>query len=92
MSSVPPEPGYSSEPQPMGMAAGPLTGRRMTVSRIVCGIIWGAVAVITAVGGVAELTVGIVGGAVLCFVIAVLAGWYDYRVWTFRARRLWIIL
>jgi len=25
-------------------------------------------------------------------VIAVLAGWYDYRVWTFRARRLWLIL
>ena len=91
MSSMPPEPGYG-EPQPIGMPSGPLAGRRMSVSRIVCGITWGLVAVITAVGGVAELTIGVVGGAVLCFVIAVLAGWYDYRVWTVRARRLWLIL
>ncbi len=33
MSSMPPEPGYG-EPQPMGMAAGPRTGRRMSGSRI----------------------------------------------------------
>jgi hypothetical protein len=38
------------------------------------------------------VTIGIVGGAVLCLVIAALAGWYDHRVWTFRARRLWIIV
>ena len=35
----------------------------------------------------AELTIGDVGAAVLCFVIAVAAGWYDYRIWTLKARR-----
>jgi hypothetical protein len=88
MSSAPPEPGYG-EPQPIGMPAGSAAGRRMSTSRIVCGIIWGAIAVITAVGGVAELTIGLAGGAVVCFVIAAGTGWYDYRVWSFRARRLW---
>ena len=47
---------------------------------------------ITGIGGVAELTVGNVGGAVLCFVIAVGAGWYDYRVWTLKARLLLLII
>jgi hypothetical protein len=88
MSAMPPEPGYG-EPQPMGVVT---TGRRMSASRIVCGITWGLIAAITGAGGIAELTIGIVGGAVLCFMIAVPAGWYDYRVWTFRARRLWIIV
>lgn len=89
MSSIPPQAGYEREPQPMSMAR---AGRRMSVSRIICGVTWGVIAVITGVGGVLELTIGLVGAAVLCFVIAVLSGWYDYRVWTFRARRLWIIV
>jgi hypothetical protein len=89
MSAIGPEPGYGAEPQPIGM---PPAGRRMTASRIACGITWGLIAAITGVGGVAELTIGLVGGAVLCFVIAVATGWYDYRVWTFRAKRLWIIV
>jgi hypothetical protein len=89
MSAVGPEPGYGAEPQPIGVTPG---RQRMSASRIVCGITWGAIAAVTGAGGVAELTIGIVGGAVLCFVIAAAAGWYDYRVWTSRARRLWIIL
>jgi hypothetical protein len=28
----------------------------------------------------------------LCFVIAVPAGWYDYRIWTLKARRLFLII
>jgi len=41
---------------------------------------------------VAELTISNIGGAVVCFVIAVPAGWYDFRIWTLRARRLWLLL
>jgi hypothetical protein len=62
--------------------------RRMSRARLICGVIWGVIAAITGVGGVAELTIGNVGGAVVCFVIAAGSGWYDYRVWTFKARRL----
>jgi hypothetical protein len=42
-------------------------------------------------GGVAELTIGQMGGAVLCFVVAIPAAWYDYRIWTLKARRLFLI-
>jgi hypothetical protein len=31
--------------------------------------------------------IGLPAAAVLCLVIAVGAAWYDYRVWTFKARR-----
>lgn len=62
--------------------------RRMSVFRIVCGVLWGAVTLICAAGAVGEWLIGIRGGAVLCLVIAVGSGWYDYRVWTYRTRRL----
>jgi hypothetical protein len=62
--------------------------RRMSVFRIVCGVLWAAVALICAAGAVGEWLIGIPGGAVLCLVIAVGSGWYDYRVWTYRTRRL----
>jgi len=41
---------------------------------------------------VAEWVTGIHGGAILCVVLAAGTGWYDYRVWTFKARRLWFIV
>jgi hypothetical protein len=62
--------------------------RRMSVYRIVSGILWGAVALICAAGAVGEWLIGIPGGAILCVVIALGSGWYDYRVWTYRTRRL----
>lgn len=63
----------------------------MSTARIVRGVIWAVIAVITLVGGVAELAIGVAGGAVVCFIVAAGAAWYDYRIWTFRARRLWFI-
>ena len=62
--------------------------RRMSVVRIVAGVLWGAVALICAAGAVGEWLIGIPGGAILCAVIAVGSGWYYYRVWTYRTRRL----
>ncbi len=87
MNSMPPEPGFGVHPD-MGQRPAP---RRMSVRRIICGIIWAVLTIILGVGGVAELTIHIVGGAVLCFVLAVGCGWYDYRVWTLRARRLYLV-
>jgi hypothetical protein len=65
---------------------------RMTGFRVICGLIWAVLAIGVGAGGVAELTIGQVGGAVLCFVIAIPAGWYDYRIWTLKARRLFLII
>jgi hypothetical protein len=90
VSATPPEPGFSwSGNQSPAPIAAP---RKLSVYRILCGISWAAVAAIMLAGGIAELTISNVGGAVLCFVVAVGAGWYDYRIWTFKARRLWIFL
>jgi len=36
---------------------------------------------------VAEWLIGLHAAAILCLVIAIGSGWYDYRVWTFKARR-----
>jgi hypothetical protein len=64
--------------------------RWINVVRLITGVMWGVIAVILAVGGVLELTVHNVGGAVVCFVVGAGSGWYDYRVWKGRARRLLI--
>jgi hypothetical protein len=61
---------------------------RMSGYRILCGIIWAVVAVGIGAGGVAELAIGSISAAVMCFVVAVPAAWYDYRVWALKTRRL----
>ena len=62
--------------------------RRMSTVRIVCGLLWASIALICAAGSVGEWLIGVHGGAILCLVIAIGSGWYDYRVWTSRSRRL----
>ena len=71
---------------------GAMRADRLSAVRISCGIIWGVIAVILAAGGVAEVTIGNAGGAILCFVIAAGSAWYDVRVWTCRARLLVLIV
>jgi hypothetical protein len=87
MNSMPPERGFGVQPS-MGQRPAP---RRMSVRRIICGIIWAVLTGILAAGGIAELTISNIGGAVLCLVLAVGSGWYDFRVWTLRARRLYLV-
>jgi hypothetical protein len=65
--------------------------QRMSGYRIVCGIVWGALALGIGAGGVAELTINNIGGAVVCFLVAVPSAWYDYRIWALKARRLFLI-
>jgi len=60
-----------------------------SVVRIACGALWAAFTIILAVGAVLELLTGLPAASVLCLVFAVGCGWYDYRIWTFKARRLW---
>ncbi len=90
-SSTPPEPDFGGQAD-TGMAAGQPAARRRSMPRKICGVIWAVIAIICGAGGVAEVTIGNTGGAILSLAIAVLAGWYVYRVWTFRARLLVLIL
>ena len=55
--------------------------------RVITGVMWAAITVICAVGAVLEWSIGVYAGAVVCLVIAIGSGWYDYRVWRFKARR-----
>jgi len=70
----------------------PARRRRMSAYRIICGGFWAAVTLIVGAGAFAEFNIGNTGGGVLCVLIAIPSGWYDYRVWTFKARRLWFFM
>lgn len=63
--------------------------RAYSVVRIVCGALWAAFTIILAVGAVLEWLTGLPAASIMCLVFAVGRGWYDYRIWTFKARRLW---
>jgi hypothetical protein len=65
---------------------------RMTPFRVICGILWLAIAVGFGVGAIDNLASGTVGEGLVGLVIAGLAGWYDYRIWTLKARRLFFII
>jgi hypothetical protein len=69
-----------------------LTAPRMTGYRIFCGIFWAIVAVGFGIGVIANLVRPDRGEALVGLVIALLAGWYDYRIWTLKARRLWLFI
>jgi hypothetical protein len=102
MTAMPPEPdlnpqwptGTTPEPPIYPPPAYPLVQqdtvrrRRMSVLRIACGILWGAFAIILAIGTVMEWLTGLHAASIMCFVFAVGCGWYDYRVWTYKARRI----
>jgi hypothetical protein len=66
---------------------------RMTVFRVICGILWAAISVGFAFGVIANITGhGSAGDIIVGAIISVLAGWYDYRIWTLKARRLFLII
>jgi hypothetical protein len=69
-----------------------LTRVRMTPFRVICGILWLAIAIAFGVGAIYNLANGTVGEGRFGLVIAGLAGWYDYRIWTLKARRLFFII
>lgn len=69
-----------------------MTTPRMTVFRAICGVIWGAIAILFGIGAIYNLVelnfVQLLFGAA----ISGFAGWYDYRIWTLKARRLFLII
>jgi hypothetical protein len=66
---------------------------RMTVFRVICGIVWAVIAIGFAIGVIVNITGhGNAGDIIVGAIISVLAGWYDYRIWTLKARRLFLII
>lgn len=69
-----------------------LTTPRMTGYRIACGICWAFWTVLFTIGAFASFGAGNAGTGLLALVLAGLAGWYDYRIWALKARRLTFFL
>jgi hypothetical protein len=64
----------------------------MTGWRVACGVCWGLWTVLFGVGAIVGLSQGSIGTFLLGAVLAGLAGWYDYRIWTLKARRLTLFI
>jgi len=69
-----------------------LTTPRMTGWRITCGICWALWTLLLAVSALVSLAHASFGSFLLAGVLAGLAGWYDYRIWALKARRLTLFI
>jgi hypothetical protein len=69
-----------------------LTTPRMTGWRIACGICWAFWTLLFSIGALVSLAHGGFGSFLVGGILAGLAGWYDYRIWTLRARRLTLFI
>ena len=56
------------------------------------GLLWAAWTAVLTIGGFAELFGGQILGGLFALVLTALAGRYDYRIWTWRARRLLFLI
>jgi hypothetical protein len=87
-------------PQAPPAAAAPpcaqqISARRLPYSpgkRAGYGLLWAAWAAVLTIAGFTGLFGGQILGGLLALVLAALAGRYDYRIWTWRARRLLFFL
>jgi hypothetical protein len=75
-----------------GTAAGATARYRMTAWRAACGVCWAGWTVVLAVAAVITVASGNIAGFLACAVLAGLAGWYDYRIWSCQARRLTLFI
>lgn len=69
-----------------------LTTPRMTGWRITCGICWALWTLLFTISALVSLAHASFGTFFLAGVLAGLAGWYDYRIWTLKARRLTLFI
>ena len=76
-----PPPQFTRLPQP-----------RYSFKRVVCGIWWGLVTLLLAITVVSALAGGAFGAAFGALVLGALSGWYDWRIWTFRAKWLMFLI
>ncbi len=59
--------------------------------RLFYGCLWSLYTVLLAIATVSSLSSSPVV-ALVCAVLMCLAGFYAYRIWTWRARRLWLLI
>jgi hypothetical protein len=69
-----------------------LTTPHMTGWRIVCGICWAFWTLLFGIGALVALPHGGFGTFLVGGILAGLAGWYDYRIWTLKTRRLTLFI
>ncbi len=69
-----------------------LTTPRMTGWRITCGICWALWTVLLSVSALVSLAHANFGTFLIAGILAGLAGWYDYRIWSLKARRLTLFI
>jgi hypothetical protein len=72
-----------------------ISGRRLPYSRgkrAGYGVLWAAWTAVLTIAGFTGLFGGQILGGLFALVLAALAGRYDYRIWTWRARRLLFFL
>lgn len=69
-----------------------LTTPRMTGWRITCGICWALWTLMFSVGALVSLAHASFGSFLIAGILAGLAGWYDYRIWALKARRLTLFI
>lgn len=67
-----------------------LTTPRMTGYRVACGICWALWTVLLVISAFVSFANGSPIG-ILALLIACLTGWYDFRIWTLKARYLTIL-
>jgi hypothetical protein len=60
--------------------------------RVLYGALWAAWTAALGIGGFAALFGGQVLAGLVALVLAVVAGRYDYRIWTWQARRLLLLI
>lgn len=68
-----------------------LAARRLPYShskRVTYGILWAGWTAVLTIAGFTGLFGGQILSGLFAFMLAALAGRYDYRIWTWRARRL----
>jgi hypothetical protein len=70
----------------------PVTTPRYSVRRVACGIWWAIGTLVCAISVVTDLAAGKFLPALLVIGLTALLGWYDYRIWTFRAKWLMFLI
>jgi hypothetical protein len=69
-----------------------LTTPHMSGWRIICGICWAFWTLLFGISALVSLAHGSFGAFLIGGILAGLAGWYDFRIWTLKARRLTLFI
>ncbi len=69
-----------------------LPQRRYGAKRVACGIWWAFITLLCAISLISSLAGGAIGSAFGALAVGALAGWYDWRIWTLRAKWLMFLI